>query len=107
MRGEDSIAELCRREPRKIYSLLKVVKPGGSEEELQLMLKKDLVKFDIYKGPRAMSASTEPVRLPSVIPTPSSSGTGEQQPLSNAVFPGHARDRPTLPAGFLDDIWPS
>jgi hypothetical protein len=55
MRGEDSIAELCRREPRKIYSLLKVVNPGGSEEELQLMLKKmreeDLVKFDIYKGP--------------------------------------------------------
>ena len=25
-------------EPRKIYSLLKVVDPGGSEEELQLIL---------------------------------------------------------------------
>ena len=41
-------------EPRKIYSLLKAVDPGGSEEELQLILmqmrEEDLVKFDIYKG---------------------------------------------------------
>ena len=41
-------------EPRKIYSLLKVVDPGGSEEELQLILmqmrEEDLVKFDIHRG---------------------------------------------------------
>jgi len=41
-------------EPRKTYAILKVVNPGGSEEEVQIMLMKmrdeGLVKFDIYKG---------------------------------------------------------
>ena len=41
-------------EPRKTYALLKAVNPGGSEEEVQIMLMKmrdeGLVKFDIYKG---------------------------------------------------------
>ena len=41
-------------EPCRIYYLLKVVDPGGSEEELQLILmqmrEEDLVKFDIHKG---------------------------------------------------------
>jgi len=41
-------------EPRKIYPLLKSVSPGGSEEELQLLLMQmrdeGLIKFDIYKG---------------------------------------------------------
>ena len=41
-------------EPRKIYYLLKAVNPGGSEEEVQIILiqmrEENLVKFDIYKG---------------------------------------------------------
>ena len=40
--------------PRKINSVLAVVNPGGSEDEVQtmLMMMRDegLVKFDIYKG---------------------------------------------------------
>ena len=40
--------------PRKINSVLAVVNPGGSEDEVQTMLMQmrdeGLVKFDIYKG---------------------------------------------------------
>lgn len=40
--------------PRKVYGLLMVVNPGGSEEQIQTLLMQmrdeGLVKFDINKG---------------------------------------------------------
>lgn len=52
MTKEQLLAALDK--PRKIHSVLAVVNPGGSEEEIQIMLMEmrdeGLVKFDINKG---------------------------------------------------------
>ena len=53
MVSEDAVLKALDK-PRKIYSILQVVEPGGSSEALQILLMKmrdqGKVAFDIKKG---------------------------------------------------------
>ena len=53
MVSEDAVLKALEK-PRKLYSILQVVDPGGSQESLQLLLMKmreqGKLKFDIKKG---------------------------------------------------------